>query len=334
MTELEALWQQMEMKSGERSNGLLRRRLTAERDDGLFVGLDPASRERLFLVDLPQDEDFSVRNLPRWAEVRVERIVLEHRPQRVRVKVTLVNPRFADVFTAFANDLYRTLRSIESQPAIPTALTDRLEKWNRFFREHGPEGLGEEDQRGLYGELFFLGRHVLPRLPTIDGIRTWMGPGGADHDFRLPNGCVEAKTIGARPPRTLHIANERQLDNGDCARLYLYWQMLEKTDAGENLPVLVEDIRRKLESDRFAAEAFEQKLLMAGYLDLHAPMYATRYRVSDEALCHVREGFPRIVHLAEGILAVRYEVAPEQCRPFQVDLARTIATLTEPEAGA
>ncbi len=63
MTGFERLWKEMETNLGERSYGLLRRRLTTERDDGLFVGIDPASGQRLFLVDLPQGIDFANRRL-------------------------------------------------------------------------------------------------------------------------------------------------------------------------------------------------------------------------------------------------------------------------------
>jgi len=333
MSDFEALWREMETNPGEHSYGLLRRRLTLEKDDGLFVGLDPASRQRIFLVDLPQEMEFSMRSLPRWTEVQVERVVLEKRPQRIRVKITLVNPRFADVFTAFASDLYRALQPL-SGPTVPDVLIARLEKWNRFFREHGPEGLSEEEQRGLCGELLFLRRHVLPRLAGIKGIRVWMGPGGAAHDFRLPGGCVEAKTLGLRPPRIIHIANEGQLDDEECSPLYLYWARLEPADTGESLPGLVEDIRHVIAFDRFATDAFEQKLLMAGYLDTHAPLYGVRYRVGEEVLCQVKEGFPRIVRPPEGIGFVRYDLAPEVCRSFQVDLARVLGTLVDSGEGA
>lgn len=327
MTSFERLWNVMETDPGERSYGLLRRRLTAERDDGLFVGLDPASRRRLFLVDLPQGIDFANRSLPRWTEVQVERLVLEPHPLRVRVKIALVDIRFADVFSAFAEDLYRTLRSLELGPHVSMALEERLEKWNRFFREHGPEGLNEEEQRGLFGELLVLWKHILPHLPGIKGTRTWTGPGGADHDFQLPGGCVEAKTVGMRPSKAFHISNERQLDERDCKSLYLYWANLELSESGESLPHLVDEIRGMLKTDKFAKDTFEQKLLMAGYLDVHAPIYRWHYRILEEALCRVQNGFPRIVNPPNGITFVRYDLALEPCRPFQVNLARSMASL-------
>jgi hypothetical protein len=329
MTGFERLWKEMETNLGERSYGLLRRRLTTERDDGLFVGIDPASGQRLFLVDLPQGIDFANRRLPRWTEVQVERFVLEPHPLRVRVKIGLADVRFADVFGAFAEDLYRALRSLEPGPQVSMALEERLEKWNRFFREHGPEGLNEEEQRGLFGELLVLRRHVLPHLPGIKGTRTWNGPGGADHDFQLPGGCVEAKTVGMRPAKSFHISNERQLDESDCKSLYLYWANLELSESGESLPHLVDEIRGMLKTDKFAMDTFEQKLLMAGYLDVHAPNYRWRYRILEEALCRVQNGFPRITNPANGISFVRYDLAVEACRPFQVDVARSMASLVK-----
>ncbi len=331
MTEnLEELWGRLEAETGMRpGTGVVRLRLTKELDDGLYIGLDAGSKRRLFLVAV-QDPEKLLRNLPHWREVRIEPLRDPEDPAQSFVRLELVNAAFRDVFSSFAADLYRTLSPLRRGLAVPPALANRLEKWQQFFREHGPSGLDPEAQRGLFGELWFLRHAVLPRLPGVEGVRRWKGPEGSPHDFRFVTGAVEVKVAGGPDPERLRISNENQLDDAGMPSLYLYVLILASVqDGGLSLPALVGEVRLNLHGDPTGSAMFEEKLIQAGYLTAHEPAYLDVYTTSAEAFYRVGEGFPRIIRPASGVARVRYEISLSSCQQFRVDPNAVLPALME-----
>jgi len=324
--EYEKLWLSMEQEAGPGRTGMLRRRLTATHDDGLFLGYDAESARRLFLVELGLGVPFSPRRIPRWKEIGIERIAEASAPDRIVVKISLANARFADVFIAFASDLYRTLAPLRQGTDVPHVLAERLEKWHQFFRAHGPEGLGREDQMGLFGELWFLCHHVIRRMRGAEAVRRWQGPEHAPHDFRFVNGAVEVKMTGGRDPRMMRVSSAQQLDDSGVPSLHVYAASLDdRGPGGITLPQMVSEVQALLGEQQSGVETFRQKLIDAGYLDIHAREYTDQYEVTEECLFRIRDGFPRITGVADGIDDVRYRIALSACRPFQVDLEQTLS---------
>ncbi len=326
--DFESLWANMQSQASGIKGGILRRRLTAARDDGLFLGFDVSKRQRLFIIELAPHIQFRSWGTPHWREIEVERITEDVSPDIVIVKIALISERFSDVFTAFAYDLYKTLAPLGKRPDVPYVLSERLEKWHRFFMTHGPAGLTQEEQLGLFGELWFLKHHVLGRMPALVAVKSWKGPEDRAHDFELPGGDIEAKVTGASEPRKLRISSEYQLDISSALSLYLYVASVEmKRSGGKTLPELVSDLRIDIEEEKSGGDMFRQKLMEAGYLDIHAGEYNTRYDVVEEFLFRVEEGFPRLTPVPEGVSGVRYMLSLSACLKFQVDLDATLIPL-------
>jgi len=100
--------------------------------------------------------------------------------------------------------------------------------------------------------------------------------------------------------------------------------------SGETLAVLVESLRTALAADPAARERFEDSLLAADYLDVHATRYADHgYLVRSARLFRVGRGFPRIVEsiLPEGTGDVSYGLSVAACQPHAVDMAELRAAL-------
>lgn len=324
----EDLWRSMETEPTRGRRGMLRRRLTAQRDDGLFLGLELGSGNRLFLVELGKGVQFQARRIPKWKEIGVDRIVEEVDSGKRIVRISLLNTRFSDVFTAFAEDLYKTIAPLRRSPEIPRVLYERLEKWLQFFRSYGPEGLTRQEQLGLFGELWFLRDHVLPRMRGLEAVRRWKGPENAPQDFHFERSSVEVKTSGHREPREIRISSAEQLEDSQAGSLHIFVACIaEGGEGGLTLPGLVTDVRERLKDQKSGQDLFNRKLQDAGYLDVHSREYAEHYEVVEEVLFRVTDGFPRISGVADGISDVHYRLALAFCRPFQVDLHKTLGPI-------
>ena len=241
--------------------------------------------------------------------------------------VTLKEPRFADVFTALAEDLARRVTEAGAAAAQVKTLLGQLARWQKFLAISA-EGLSVEEQRGLFGELHVLRAHLVPALGSLPAVNGWTAPDAAHQDFQFATGAVEVKTTVAKQPQSVRITSERQLDDTGIAVLFLHVVVLDEREvdagrggAGETLPVLVEDLRRRLAAEAGALEAFDDHLLDAGYLDSHAPRYeGRRFSLRRELTFRIERGFPRLVErdLPEGLGDVSYALSLAACRDFSV----------------
>jgi hypothetical protein len=130
------------------------------------------------------------------------------------------------------------------------------------------------------------------------------------------------KSSAANEPQIVPVHGERQLDNTGLEALVLVHQSLEVLrDAGETLPMIVASLRTQ-GADQPEAGTLEDRLLQSGYADLHENLYRrTGYAIRRTSFFHVHGGFPRITEhdLVDGVGAVRYSLAIDACRDFEVD---------------
>jgi hypothetical protein len=254
--------------------------------------------------------------------------------------VTLKEPRFADVFTALAEDLARQVTEAGSAAAQVKTLLGQLARWQKFLAASA-EGLTAEQQRGLYGELHVLRSDLLPALGAATAVNGWTAPGGAHQDFQFATGAVEVKTTVAKQPLAVRITSERQLDDTGIAALFLHVVVLDEREVdlgrsgeGESLPALVEDLRKRLKEQPGVLELFNDRLLEDGYLDAHAPRYeGRRFCLRREMTFRVGRGFPRLVErdLPEGVGDVSYALSLAACKEFSVLPGEMVARLADSE---
>jgi hypothetical protein len=329
--ELFAVWDELERS--ELPPGITARRFNRHAAVDLFVGVELPGRGRLVFLeagepaiaawkaDWPQSTGFSVN---------VEGVSSSH--NRLRVVVRLVGAAYRDVFGALVADVLAAVAAAASERDGVIALAARLERWQKFLAKHGPEGLSPLQQRGLYGELWFLTEQVVPEAGPAGAVASWTGPLAKDQDFQFRACSVEVKVTAANPDQKIHVSNVRQLDDTGrgTAPLFLLHVALEERKAQGD--TLVELVRRARDLVAGGSHDFEERLRLAGYLDVHASRYeGTGYVVKSSDFFRVGDGFPRILEreLRPGVGNVEYTISVGACAPFKVTAGGVLSLLGE-----
>lgn len=321
----EELWQVLEEESRTVPlAGVQLRRIHTEVARALYLGFKKPDDRRIFLLRVPKVLLPREGTLPSLRGVETFAVALPpDEPAHASLGLILRETRYADVFTALVSDLSNHVARQPDDAGAVEAFLARLGKWQKFLESHS-EGMGEEAQRGLYGELTFLHDHVLTRL-GVEGVAAWTGAHRTPQDFQFPGCAVEVKTSSAKQLQTLRISNERQLDDTHLEALYLYHLSLEPLrGTGETLPDIVAALRSLLADGSIARTQFEDALIEVGYLDAHAPRYAvTGYSIREENVFRVGEGFPRLIEseLHAGVGDVTYSISVAECQHFTVEFA-------------
>lgn len=314
------LWTALEADAREASPGFLVRRVAGKRD--IHVGLDKPSNRRMLMFSIKtSDVPAGMTSLPASAGFTVK-LAPEAKPARTSIQLMMGQPVFADVFVVLVDDLVEHVMPAASDQHAAKIFLERILRWQEFIRSFGPEGLSGEAQRGLYGELWFLHKTLVPLIGAGPSIAAWAGPMRAPQDFQLPGCAIEVKVSTAKQLQRLIISSERQLDDVASGQLLLLHLSLDARDTGENtLPFLVQAIREQLSAEPDVVSAFEDRLVCAGYLDIHAERYArASYTLRERHYFVVREGFPRITEgmLIPGTGDVTYSIAVSACMPFSL----------------
>lgn len=295
------------------------------KDHPLFVALDGPRRALLLRV-----ASSFIPPRHAWPACAGLEVVAVQLSEHTYLGVALKESRFRDVFTALAEDLVRRIEKSPSPNLAVETLLGELRRWQKFLAASGG-GLSLEAQRGLWGELQFLSKFLLPALgeSAVDG---WTGPAGAHQDFQYAAGSIEVKTTLATQPQVVRITSERQLDDAHIAILFLHTFALDVLQGGmATLPAAVDSVRTALASHSAAAERFEDALLAAGYFDVHAPRYAgTGYVIRSATTFRVAPGFPRLVEsdLPSGVGDAHYGLSLAACDSFTVPSEAMTAALT------
>jgi len=149
----------------------------------LYVAIELVSRRRAILLRLPVDSVPSRRRWPRCKGLEPLALKLEGAAHFV---IAVKETRFADVFTALAEDLARRVSAATNPADQASAFLGQLSRWQKFLTASS-EGLTEEDQRGLWGELVFLRDRLIPVFGCV-AVASWKGPEHAHQDFQFANG--------------------------------------------------------------------------------------------------------------------------------------------------
>lgn len=317
-----------------RGHGLLVRRIAPHAVADLHVAVERPAGARVLLVRLPRQEAEAAAVDLGCAGIEVRLYQLgagTHDDSGVGVR--LADDAFADLFAPLAGDLVGHLAALPRAADAGPALVERLLRWRKLLERVGPDGLGHEAQRGLYGELRFLRDHLVPAVGASRAVDAWEGPSGADQDFQLGRVGVEAKTTLGRSPGQVAVSSERQLDTTGLDLLILHYLALDaRPGAGENLPAAVDSIRATLARTPAARARFEERLVEAGFLEAHRYRYErTGYTVRSEAFFIVRDDFPRLTErdLPRGVGGVRYSISVAECARFAEPAANAMAAVRQ-----
>lgn len=334
---IEELWQELEKEALTRNPAAwLTRFALPQPSTPLLIALETSSSRRALLLPLPLAAIPARHEWPSCKGLEVFSIRLEGEPH---FGVRLRNSEYADIFTAFAEDVApRVTKALNPNLAASTLLA-RLRRWQKFLSA-GAGGLSPERQKGLFGELHFLYRHIISAFGPELSVTGWQAPTAAHQDFQFATGSVEVKATAAKQPQAVRITSERQLDETGMRALFLHVVVLDEREvqpgkvmSGESLPEMVEKVRAILHGHDSAIESFEDKLLDAGYLSVDVYRYGDRrFSLRREDTYQVTGGFPRLVErsLPNGVGDVSYALSLSACQPYTVSVQEMLSTLTQP----
>jgi hypothetical protein len=325
---IEEIWHLLETDAaagGKGSGGWLMRLAKPAATCPLFLALELSSRRRAILLRLPPNSLPSRRLWPRSRGLESIALSIAGEPH---FGVRLKESRYADVFTALTEDLVRRVTDTASPAAQARAFLGQLTRWQKFLSASS-DGLGDEAQRGLWGELHLIHSFLLPAFGTAS-VHSWKGGERAHQDFQMTTGAIEVKTTLAKQPQVVRITSERQLDTSTLPALFLNVTAVGLRAGGETLPGLVALVRKELSADSSASEQFEDELLEAGYLDAHSGRYDSGYAVRSMSFFLVAGGFPRLVEasMPVGTGDANYALTVSACEPYRVGNAEVVAALS------
>ena len=254
---------------------------------------------------------------------------------RIQIFLQLTEGRYREVFLALCSNICSVLKSSASEREAVRAFYSRIIRWQSFLKHNSLDGLGEEAQVGLFGELHILREVFLPRIDATVALQAWRGCKGAHQDFQFASRAMEVKTSRASILDRIAISNVQQLDEDGMILLVLtVVQVHANETAGETLPEMVRELRGRLQDEPL--ELFEEGLMAVGYLNIHKEKYdRTRYQVSDVIHHEVRDGFPRLLrgNRPGGVKKVRYEISIDAARAFRVEEAAVYEIFREGDGG-
>ncbi|MER5711150.1 PD-(D/E)XK motif protein [Streptomyces sp. NPDC002122] len=308
----EELWKELETPQVDR--GRSTRRLFPECPHNIHIGVTHPARQRVLLVRAgARAADRARHLLMGLSETRGLSLSCSSvSTHEFELQIFLTAGDLREVFTPLAEDIAVAAKEAAPETVLERAV-HRFTRWQELLRRVGETGLGREARLGLYAELHYLRRHLMPALPVDTAVSAWTGPEGSNQDFQLPSVAIEVKATSGKNATTMRIANERQLDDRGAGRLVLVRLAFDarRGGTGESLNAVVDDIRAAL-STSAAMARFEQRLAWAGYLPHQRNLYdEPRYTLRQTDLWNVGEGFPRIVEtsLPVGVGNCSYEIS-------------------------
>lgn len=260
--------------------------------------------------------------IPTCRGVRTIHEVIGAPVERTVLRVMLEDDRLLDIFAVLSADLINVAISESTVSAAMRKCLERISLWQGLLERVPAEGLSDERQRGMMGELLILESLLMHRLSAFAAVSAWVGPDSAHQDFIHGGTAIEVKTSLAKRHARIIIANEKQLDESPHNVLVLaHVRLDESATLGESLPIVVNRLRRQLNEDPAAARLFDDKLMLGGFIDVQAPIYVlNRWRLSSSRFFRVNGDFPRLTeaNLPLGVGDIHYSIIAEDLGRFEI----------------
>jgi hypothetical protein len=323
-SDIESIWRQIEesIEAEDGRNGIVKRLISPNWKNIFFLGIDIETGKRIFVFEAPYKVLRNLGSLPQTNGFEASiRYLGDEQENYLSLFIIVKKTQFHDLFASLIKDILEHLDTQDTERSVEIVIS-RLLRWQKFLERFHFEGLGEEAQRGLFGELYFLNRLFEVGINSHTVIRSWRGPERTVHDFIFQTCALEVKTSISKQHQKVYISSERQLDNSQSGELYLcHFSLDNQSGLGFSLNQIIQVIREKINNSPLVTELFEDKLFESGYLDIHSERYKVPvHSIREYNLFKVTEGFPRIIEndLIEGVGDVKYSIMISECKHYLV----------------
>lgn len=294
----------------------------------LLIGLDLINNQKRIYIDITS-ESWNAEQLkafPKWRGIYINQ---EYFPKIGPLKeknFLVISQEENESDDIFENVLQNIVDHILVDEEIPlyTSLYEVLDRWHNFFKKKWEAKLSEEEEAGLFGELYYINKwlETFPSDPPLI-INDWKGPLKFRIDFLIKKSGIEIKTLSPKIKDEVKISSEKQLElNPVINELFLYVLKIEKNDTvGSTLGNLAKNIEEKLiKKAPSLAVKFRETLLLN---NIKAEEYnSTYYFIHEELAYEVREGFPRIEskQFNKALSRISYSLDLSHCEDFRVEV--------------
>ncbi|WP_416740062.1 PD-(D/E)XK motif protein [Pseudomonas sp. NFX71] len=216
----------------------------------------------------------------------------------------------------------------EGEDAVLRTMLRRVRMWQQFM-SRGPVPLSPEAELGLMGELAFMVTLINSGVCAEEVLRGWVGPDDALQDFLLGDGAVEVKATMSSSGFPVKISSLEQLDDSVASPLFLAAVRFASEDGGLTLPEMVEQASRLLREVPEAINFLKDRLMVAGYSEIHSSNYTRRFEPKETRIFAVSEGFPRLTTgiVPVGITRALYEINLDHAGEYLLDLDSALKLL-------
>lgn len=319
MERIKQIWSQLEANNSA-VPGLFKLRYSDTSKCDVFLGVKFPETHRVLILKAPLTigKEFNFRY--EFRGLKFDKIYDPDDSRYILLNLVLVDKQFKDVFDTLVADVLSAVINETDIKVILKNYSNRLIKWQSLFERFKQQGLTLEEQRGLFGELFFLRKFLQTNSDFQNIVASWIGAEKQIRDFQFGRWSVEVKTTHGNNHQKIHISSERQLDTRNLDYLFVNHISLDvRQQSGETLNQLVDAVTEILTRDFTALNQFRNKLTEAGFFDHHRSLYAeTGYFIRQEVFYKVENMFPRIEErdIRGGVGDVKYSIVVSQCSDF------------------
>ncbi len=319
MERIKQIWTQLEANSSAVA-GLFKLRYSDASKCDVFLGMKFPETYRMLILKVPFTIGKEFNFKYEFRGLKFDKIYDPDDSKFILLNLVLVDKQFKDVFDTLIADVLAAVINETDIKVILKNYSNRLIKWQSLFERFKQQGLTPEEQRGLFGELFFLRKFLQANSDFQNIVSSWIGSEKQIRDFQFGRWSVEVKTTHGNNHQKIHISSERQLDTTNMDNLYLHHLSLEvRQQSGETLNQLVDSVIEILSTDFTALNRFRNKLIEGSYFDHHRLLYAdVGYFIRQEIFYQVENTFPRIEErdIRNGVGDVKYSIVISQCSDF------------------
>jgi len=327
---IEQIWSQLEANDSSVA-GLFKIRFSDTSKCDVFLGVKFPEKYRMLIIRTPfsigKEFDFHYD----FRGLKFDKIYDPDNSKFLLLNLILIDDHSKDVFDTLIADVLSAIIKESVINVILNNYSNRLIKWESLFERFKQQGLTPDEQRGLYGELFFLRKFLEVDSSFQQILNSWIGPEKEIWDFQHADWAVEVKTTHGNNHQKISVSNERQLDTNAILDLFLYHISLEsKLSSGESLNQIVDSIAEMLNKDIAALQNFKNKIIEVGYFTHHRELYdKVGYEIRNDAFYKVKGSFPRIEEkdIRAGVGDVRYSIIVSNCSEFLIESEKVINTI-------
>jgi hypothetical protein len=317
MSNLKEIW---EHQASVARNDVIKQRIEEIQYLNCYAGTISFSKAKFFSIEIDAKVNVHYNYLKRFTGVEVQ--VLPSFNSNKELVVILLEDELSDVFILFIDDIIKFLLQIETIEDALLIISKRINYWKKLFGKFSDRLLTPEQQRGLFGELYFI-KLLLENTDKYDFIiNAWQAPAGTNQDFYFNGKAVEVKTSKANDPN-ITITNEFQLDTRGLDQLYIAFFKLIEYPANDNtLLIIISGIRNLLKINQNLISEFNAKLETLGITsDIEEEYNKTSYNIRNEIYYKVTDDFPKITSLLvhEAISKITYQITPAFCKNYIVE---------------